>query len=172
MPLSRNGSQKKWGKLFSWVSVYPDEFNLWPYRRMSAAAGMSYVRPFFFFFYSPLAVLNSICLSQICCSLICAENRFIGLYWKGGHGSLVGLAPGLGRCLWTSRSAEQQQQDWESWVGRWQCSKSSLSQKKIFSTHTPTLCTFLMLLFEKVGGIASNWLFKNAMKHLWAKHSL
>lgn len=112
VPLSRNGSQKKWewGKcFFSWVSVYPDEFNLWPYRRMSAAAGMSYVR--LFFFYSPLAILHSICLSQMCCSLICAENRFIGLYWKAGHGNLVGLAPGVGRWLWSSRSAEQQQQD-------------------------------------------------------------
>lgn len=43
---------------------------------------------------------------------------------------------------------------------------------KIFGIHTRTLCTFLMLLFEKVGGIASNWLLKNAMKHLWAKRSL
>lgn len=47
----------------------------------------------------------------MCCSLICAENRFIGLYWKAGHGNLVGLAPGVGRWLWSSRSAEQQQQD-------------------------------------------------------------
>lgn len=90
----------------SLAGVLFTQMSSWPCRRMSASPGTSCVRPFVF--YSPLAIFYSICLSQIGCSLICAENRFIGLCWKAGRGNLVGLAPGVGRCLWSSRSAEQQ----------------------------------------------------------------
>lgn len=63
------------------ASAYLAEFlfsrmSSWPGRRMSASPGLSHVKTFFFF--SPLAILYSTYLSQMCCSLICAENRFIG----------------------------------------------------------------------------------------------
>lgn len=81
------------------------------------------------FFFTATWPLHFICLSQICCSLICTENGLIGLCWKAGHGSLVGLAPGVERCLWSNRSAEQQQQDFKraGWGGdnfqSWVCHK-------------------------------------------------
>lgn len=86
------------------------------------------------FFFCLLSYTDiPVCLSQICCPLICAEKGAIGLHWKqtSGPEGAANLHNGSSRF-------------WESYVGGWLCSRLSLSQ---------TLFTRALRLFVYISGV-------------------